>query len=98
MTAEQFDDLWFRFSVRQGLAPGLVLAMLRRFRQWRQIPGRPLLPRLTEVREEYVLFELEGGRRGIQCGRCGLASYNPNDVQQRYCGNCRRFLLDPERR
>jgi ribosomal protein L37E len=24
----------------------------------------------------------------ITCPRCGMTSYNPNDIQQGYCGNC----------
>jgi hypothetical protein len=27
----------------------------------------------------------------IQCLRCGLTSYNPSDVERRYCGFCKRF-------
>ena len=32
--------------------------------------------------------------RSITCRTCGLTSYNPNDVAQRFCGNCHVFL-DP---
>jgi ribosomal protein L37E len=32
----------------------------------------------------------------ITCARCGLTSYNINDVVQRYCGNCHRFHEDEE--
>jgi hypothetical protein len=31
----------------------------------------------------------------IKCPRCGAVSYNPNDVEYRYCGWCHRFLDDP---
>jgi hypothetical protein len=24
----------------------------------------------------------------ITCPRCGMTSYNPNDVRERYCGHC----------
>jgi hypothetical protein len=34
------------------------------------------------------------GRRRIICLRCGLSSDNPNDLEQRYCGNCHRFHGD----
>jgi hypothetical protein len=30
----------------------------------------------------------------ITCPFCGLTSYNPNDVKQRYCGRCHVFLDD----
>jgi hypothetical protein len=29
--------------------------------------------------------------RAIRCLRCGLVSFNLNDVLQRYCGNCHVF-------
>lgn len=32
---------------------------------------------------------------GIQCLTCGLISYNPNDIRERYCGACHRFHDDP---
>lgn len=28
----------------------------------------------------------------ITCPTCGMTSYNPNDIQYRYCGNCHAFL------
>lgn len=27
----------------------------------------------------------------ITCPACGKVSYNPNDIEQRYCGNCHLF-------
>jgi ribosomal protein S27AE len=30
----------------------------------------------------------------IVCPRCGMVSHNPNDVEQRYCGNCHAFHDD----
>ena len=30
----------------------------------------------------------------IQCCRCGLVSYNANDIRERYCGHCHRFHDD----
>ena len=32
----------------------------------------------------------------ITCLRCGKTSYNPNDVQQRYCGHCHVFHEESE--
>jgi hypothetical protein len=29
------------------------------------------------------------------CPHCGAASHNPNDVRERYCGRCHRFVDDP---
>lgn len=28
----------------------------------------------------------------IACPKCGVRSYNPNDVKMRYCGNCHQFI------
>ena len=30
----------------------------------------------------------------IRCPRCGMRSYNPHDIDQRYCGNCHAFHDD----
>jgi hypothetical protein len=29
--------------------------------------------------------------QAILCLDCGLISFNPNDVRERYCGNCHEF-------
>ena len=31
------------------------------------------------------------GNRWIRCLRCGMGSYNPNDIEQKYCGACHIF-------
>lgn len=31
----------------------------------------------------------------ITCPRCGMTSFNPNDVRNNYCGNCHIWLADP---
>lgn len=31
---------------------------------------------------------------GIKCLVCDMTSWNPNDVTNRYCGNCHRFHED----
>jgi hypothetical protein len=33
----------------------------------------------------------------IVCPKCGMRSHNPNDVEQRYCGNCHAFHDDLQR-
>lgn len=30
--------------------------------------------------------------RAIACLLCGMTSYSPSDIEQRYCGNCHRWL------
>ena len=29
------------------------------------------------------------------CPHCSIINVNPNDVRERYCGRCRRFVDDP---
>jgi uncharacterized OB-fold protein len=31
---------------------------------------------------------------GIWCGTCGRVSFNPNDLDHRYCGHCHESLTD----
>jgi hypothetical protein len=38
---------------------------------------------------------MSGNAPSITCPRCGLTSHNPNDVANRYCGNCHVFLERP---
>jgi ribosomal protein L37E len=41
-----------------------------------------------------VTFKIEQGGKAITCLRCGKTSYNPHDVENRYCGNCHIFHMD----
>lgn len=34
---------------------------------------------------------LERTTESITCPKCGMTSYNPNDIKHRYCGNCNQF-------
>jgi ribosomal protein S27AE len=43
----------------------------------------------------YAIVRREGVL-GIECGRCGAVSFNPNDVKQAFCGACHRFLEDED--
>jgi hypothetical protein len=36
-------------------------------------------------------YELADNDTVIRCFRCGMVSHNPNDVVNRYCGNCHTF-------
>ena len=42
-------------------------------------------------------YTISADGRSIRCNRCGMTSSNANDVQQRYCGNCKLFLDQMER-
>lgn len=37
---------------------------------------------------EVTTYRINWPRRSITCLVCGLTSYNPNDVEARYCGHC----------
>jgi len=41
-----------------------------------------------------VAYMLSTDGIAISCGRCGMTSYNPHDVENRYCGNCKVFHDD----
>lgn len=30
-------------------------------------------------------------QQSITCPQCGMTSHNPNDVEYRYCGNCKEY-------
>jgi hypothetical protein len=42
----------------------------------------------------FVLLPGPGGGLCIHCCVCGRTSFNPNDVEQLYCGHCHRFHDD----
>jgi len=39
-------------------------------------------------------YTISADGQSITCHRCGLTSYHPMDVSQRYCGQCRMFHTD----
>lgn len=54
-------------------------------------------PLRTVTGQLYVMlaiesFEVVTRPPSFTCPRCGLRSYNSNDIAQRYCGACHRFL------
>lgn len=44
-----------------------------------------------------MAYEIVDGGRMIRCLQCGMGSYNPRDVEKRYCALCRMFHDDYER-
>lgn len=42
-----------------------------------------------------VRYRLLDEGQAIDCLRCGMISYHPEDVRHRYCGHCHRFHHDP---
>lgn len=70
----------------------VALAALRK--AGRSMPGEPPWP--LKARLKVALHKAEGAlaiiNEGfITCPRCGLTSYNKNDISERYCGNCCKF-------
>lgn len=41
--------------------------------------------------DQAVTCEIVENGQAIKCLRCGRTSWNPNDVQHRYCGGCQAF-------
>lgn len=39
---------------------------------------------------KYMIIATDKGKE-ITCGKCGMTSYNINDVEKLYCGNCHKF-------
>lgn len=36
-------------------------------------------------------YSIDEASGSITCLRCGMTSYSPSDVREKYCGNCHRF-------
>lgn len=66
------------------------------------LPAPPRLPRAItrtyELRvhepDAYLLLTRPNGQRALLCTTCSALSWNPHDVEQRYCGRCHAFLED----
>jgi ribosomal protein L37E len=53
---------------------------------------------ILERGKTYVVGETPKGERYILCTDCGMASYNNNDIEQKYCGMCNEFHSLKERK
>ena len=57
------------------------------------------ITRVAVANPSYVLITLAEGNggskakiaKGIKCLLCGRKSYNPDNVEKKYCGNCKVF-------
>lgn len=43
----------------------------------------------------YVIAHVDGTTSSITCLICGLTSFNPTDLAEKYCGACHVFHEDP---
>lgn len=89
LEAEEDWRKWWALNMAESLARRLAAA----------IAGNVLkLPRpyflLPEIRLDLDDQYSYGPDLAILCLRCGMVSYNPNDIAQRYCGRCHLFLED----
>ena len=56
-----------------------------------------------EMKTYEIIYE-DGKPYAIRCCICNMTSYNENDIEQKYCGNCHQFhnilefLRDNEKR
>lgn len=57
----------------------------------REYPDGNTHYRILEIGTRYVLVDSKMNT-GILCKRCGMVSFNENDVSQKYCGHCKIFL------
>lgn len=80
---------------------GLGTKKLREVVEWRdgEVVYHPIdsLEQLPPEKTYHLLDEFDtrtGYRAGIRCLICGLTSWNPNDVENRYCGHCHHFHED----
>jgi hypothetical protein len=49
--------------------------------------------RRERIIEAYLAAKRREARRRVRaehftCPECGMTSYHPNDIRERYCGNC----------
>jgi len=44
-------------------------------------------PRVQEI----TFKDFDVKEKSIICPKCGMRSYNPNDIENQYCGNCHQF-------
>jgi protein-arginine kinase activator protein McsA len=47
-----------------------------------------LITRSQRAIDDAAAYEAE---HSITCPQCGMTSHNPNDVRERYCGNCHQY-------
>jgi hypothetical protein len=50
--------------------------------------------RIVEEHRRYWILQMPNGRLGFKHLECGRTSWHPRDVEQRYCGQCREFVLE----
>jgi hypothetical protein len=100
---EKFEDLDYAMTLYlSGICLGLQgrppvravleeheIAALDLAAEYLRLAGSHLADRQTGTGEIIM------GEVAIKCRLCGRVSHNPNDVKNRYCGNCHHFHEGP---
>jgi ribosomal protein S27AE len=73
-----------------GIPPDRAVSLHQHFKRTYIAPLPQGLPFVLDV--DVVAWAT--ARAGYTCPRCGAVSYNPHDIDQRYCGACHRFEDD----
>jgi ribosomal protein S27AE len=94
MTAEEFER---QYAERSGIT-------VEKLRAWGRIVapcdcGADMCEGWQSTTPERIADEQyrENPQPYIVCPKCGMVSHNPNDVRERYCGNCHAFHADLEK-
>jgi ribosomal protein L37E len=46
--------------------------------------------------EPTFTIDEKGGFKCITCHTCGMTSFHPQDILQKYCGKCHKFHEEPK--
>jgi hypothetical protein len=59
--------------------------------QWQHAPGLCAL-----IAKTMEIGSALDGKPSFVCPRCRAQSFNPHDIEHRYCGRCHMFIRDSE--
>jgi hypothetical protein len=79
---------WWRPG-RMGYAPAIDGAG-----HYAEDEAKQIVTRANIVHFHEVAIPVDAFRPSITCRQCGFTSYNANDILERYCGACHRFLAE----
>ena len=43
-----------------------------------------------------ISYEISKDGKSIKCLCCNMTSHNPNDIKEKYCGNCKAYHFEYE--
>jgi hypothetical protein len=59
------------------------------------VPGEYYKPEPHPEPETGANYTIDAEGRSIRCHKCGMTSWNLNDVREKYCGHCHKFHEKP---